>query len=75
MSRFDDVHSRMVRGFSGELHHKRSEFVSYFTAKIGNATETSHDEPELTNVPLHFTLLNTKINMNCLVCTYTASRL
>jgi hypothetical protein len=70
-----DVHRRMVREFSGKLHHIRSEFVSYFTMKTGSAAETSHDEPELTNVPKYFTLLKTKINLNYLVCTYSPCRL
>ena len=58
-----------------KLHHERSEFVSYFTVKTGDVTETSHDEPEFTNVPENFTLFNTKINVNCLVCTYSTHRL
>ena len=59
----------------GNCIRNRSEFVSYFTLKTGNATETSHDETELKNVPEHFTLLKTKIKLNCLVCEYTPSRL
>ena len=75
VSRCGDVHNRMVRGLSGKLHHKLSEFVSYLAMKTGNATETSHDEPELTNIPEKFTFSKTKINLNCLVCTYVPSRL